>query len=94
MQINKYESEMINQLWLPIPYHCGSVSIIETMALELSSGAYDQVYNSTPEKLDKYYEGYIEKKEKLKVCCVEKTKQMIQYTRACGMCMMIDKLLT
>ena len=39
------------------------------MALDTSSDAYEKVYDSSGlENQGKYYEGYVEKKEKFKVC--------------------------
>ena len=42
------------------------------MALDTSVGAYEQLYDSASENSDKYYEGYVELKEKsyinTKVC--------------------------
>ena len=40
------------------------------MALETSRDAYEQLYgNTAPEEQDKYYEGYVEMKTGLLVCC-------------------------
>lgn len=54
------------------------------MALDTSSDAYEKVYDSSGlENQGKYYEGYVEKKEKFKVCV---TVWQIMMHGFCGSC--------